>query len=113
MELDRQEGWYIKCLSKEGCCWGFRRQERKVFFRPRTNEYSRDGWSCLESPVCYYFSKINFVWTNIRAWKRGLSSKDILYVFDGELINKDDIEYKGCKVGRYSYGYEDLLELFR
>lgn len=34
-------------------------------------------------------------------------------MFDGELINKDDIEYKGCKVGRYSYGYEDLLELFR
>lgn len=44
--------------------------------------------------------------------KRGLSSKDMYYVFAGELFNKDDIEYMGCKVGRYTYGYEELLEFF-
>lgn len=43
--------------------------------------------------------------------KKGFKYENIYYIAAGEL-NKEDIVYKGCKVGRYTYGYEELLEFF-
>lgn len=46
---------------------------------------------------------------------QGYSLKDdIEYIFEYEEkdILKDDIIYRGCKIGRYTYGYEGLLEFF-
>lgn len=43
--------------------------------------------------------------------KQGFTYKDIYYIAAGEL-NKEDIIYRGCKIGRYTYGYEGLLEFF-
>lgn len=37
---------------------------------------------------------------------------DYMYVLDNEGYNKDDIEYKGCKIGRYTYGYQALFNDF-
>ena len=42
----------------------------------------------------------------------GLTQNDYLYLADGEDYNEEDIIYKGCLVGRYTYGYEGLLEYF-
>lgn len=42
----------------------------------------------------------------------GYGHKDYCYIFDNEGYNKDDIEYHGCKIGRYTYGYRDLLKDF-
>ena len=42
----------------------------------------------------------------------GYTHKDFRYVYDNEGYNKEDIEYRGCKVGRYTYGYEDLMEYY-
>ena len=39
------------------------------------------------------------------------TKKDYYYLAAGEVINKNDIIYKNCKVGRYTYGYEGLLEM--
>lgn len=44
--------------------------------------------------------------------KRGCSHKDYRYIFDNEGYNKEDIVYKGCSVGRYTYGYKWLLEYY-
>ena len=44
--------------------------------------------------------------------ENGFNDNDIYYVTAGECFNKEDIIYKGCKVGRYTYGYEELLEFF-
>lgn len=43
---------------------------------------------------------------------KGFATDDIYYLIAGEEINKQDIVYKGCKVGRYTYGYEELLEYY-
>lgn len=37
---------------------------------------------------------------------------DCFYVFENSLCNKEDVVYKGCKVGRYTYGYKELLEYY-
>jgi len=42
--------------------------------------------------------------------KHGFSMTDIYYLAAGEDFNKEDIIYKGCRVGRYTYGYEYLLK---
>lgn len=44
--------------------------------------------------------------------KKGFSHKDYRYIFDNEGYNKEDIEYKGCRVGRYTYGYKWLLQYY-
>lgn len=44
--------------------------------------------------------------------KKGFSHKDYRYIFDNEGYNKEDIEYKGCSVGRYTYGYKWLLQYY-
>lgn len=40
------------------------------------------------------------------------TSADCLYIYVNEEHNKEDIIYRGCKVGRYTYGYESLLEAY-
>lgn len=42
----------------------------------------------------------------------GFQYEDIYVLAAGWDYNKNDIVYKGCKVGKYTYGYEDLLEFF-
>lgn len=42
----------------------------------------------------------------------GFSHNDYKYIFDNEGYNKEDIIYKGCSIGRYTYGYKELLEYF-
>lgn len=37
---------------------------------------------------------------------------DYFYLYEDEGYNKEDIEYRGCKVGRCTYGYEELLRYF-
>ena len=42
--------------------------------------------------------------------EKGYTKKDYYYISVGENFNKEDIIYKGCKIGRYTYGYENLLQ---
>lgn len=42
----------------------------------------------------------------------GFSDRDCFYIVENSLCNTEDIIYKGCRVGRYTYGYADLLEYF-
>lgn len=44
--------------------------------------------------------------------KQGFTEKDYIYLCDNERYNKEDIQYKGCPVGRYTYGYEELMSEF-
>lgn len=44
--------------------------------------------------------------------KAGFGLSDIYVVAAGEEINKEDIVYGTCKIGRYTYGYETLLAFF-
>lgn len=44
--------------------------------------------------------------------KQGFSEEDIYYLVAGEDCNKEDILYRGCKIGRYTYGYKELLEFY-
>lgn len=39
----------------------------------------------------------------------GFSKADYCYLVGGLWYNSEDIIYKGCRVGRYTYGYEALL----
>ena len=43
---------------------------------------------------------------------KGFDLNQICYLYNDTLYNKDDIVYRGCKVGRYTYGYKELLEYF-
>ena len=40
------------------------------------------------------------------------TNKDCFYVFENSQCNLEDIMYKGCRVGRYTYGYKELLEYY-
>ena len=40
------------------------------------------------------------------------SHRDYKYIFDNEGYNKEDVIYKGCHVGRYTYGYKGLLQCY-
>lgn len=42
--------------------------------------------------------------------KMNYTSKDCFYLYRNENYNNEDIIYKGCSVGRYTYGYNTLLE---
>ncbi len=44
--------------------------------------------------------------------RNGFNEDDIYVLAAGEDFNKEDIEYRGCRIGRYTYGYEGLLSLF-
>ncbi|NBH14511.1 antibiotic acetyltransferase [Lachnospiraceae bacterium] len=41
--------------------------------------------------------------------QKGFTDKDYTYLCDNERYLKEDILYRGCFVGRYTYGYEELL----
>lgn len=43
---------------------------------------------------------------------KNYTSTDCFYLYENEEYNKEDIIYKGCKIGRYTYGYETLLEKY-
>ena len=57
---------------------------------------------------------ISFMNPNDAADKFALAHNkcDYLYLADGATFNKNDIVYKGVKIGRYTYGYEDLLRYY-
>lgn len=42
----------------------------------------------------------------------GLGYSDYYVLAAGLNVNRQDIIYKGCRVGRYTYGYEGLLEYY-
>ena len=44
--------------------------------------------------------------------RQGYTQDDCFYLYANEGYNKEDIVYKGCKVGRYTYGYKELLEYY-
>lgn len=44
--------------------------------------------------------------------RAGFSDTSMYVLAAGEDFNKQDIIYKGCKIGRYTYGYEGLLEYY-
>ena len=37
---------------------------------------------------------------------------DCFYVMENSLCNTEDTIYKGCEIGRYTYGYKELLEYY-
>lgn len=41
--------------------------------------------------------------------RHGYTKKDYYYISGREPFSKVDFEYKGCLIGRYTYGYEGLL----
>lgn len=43
---------------------------------------------------------------------KAYKEKDYLYLIDNERYNKQDIIYKNCLIGRYTYGYDTLLKDF-
>ncbi len=45
-------------------------------------------------------------------YRQGYSDNDMYVISAGDDVNKEDIVYMGCKVGRYTYGYEGLLSNF-
>lgn len=56
-------------------------------------------------------SLMSFNYDILEILKRmGYTYNDCFYLYENEGYNKEDIIYKGCKVGRYTYGYESLLE---
>ncbi len=44
--------------------------------------------------------------------KQKISIKNYYYVAAGTDFITEDIVYRGCKIGRYTYGYKELLEYF-
>lgn len=43
---------------------------------------------------------------------KNYKDNDYNYIVDNEKYNKEDIIYKGCYIGRYTYGYIELLSWF-
>ncbi len=65
--------------------------------------------------------KISYIIVSLRGWnstvveefdRRKMDVHNYYYVVGGIDFNADDIVYRGCKVGRYTYGYKELLEYF-
>lgn len=44
--------------------------------------------------------------------KMGYTQADWFYLIENDGYNKEDVIYKGCKIGRYTYGYKGLLEYY-
>lgn len=66
-------------------------------------------------PDCDYIvvSLMSFHYEIIDALHRmGYTQHDCFYVYENEGYNKEDIVYKGCRIGRYTYGYEELLQYY-
>lgn len=61
----------------------------------------------------------SYIVVSLRSWdsgvpeefaKRGIEIYNYYYVAAGTGFNQTDIVYRGCKVGRYTYGHESLLQ---
>lgn len=58
-------------------------------------------------------SLMKYEWEIIRVCiNNGFRFEDIFYFSAGYGINREDITYKGCHVGRFTYGYEELLQFY-
>ncbi len=44
--------------------------------------------------------------------KIGIDLEDVYYFAAGNNINREDVVYNGCHVGRFTYGYEHLLKYY-
>lgn len=44
--------------------------------------------------------------------EKRINIRNYYYIVAGCDFNKEDIVYKNCKVGRYTYGYKELLEIY-
>lgn len=42
--------------------------------------------------------------------KQGYTQRDYVYISGRDAFRQEDFEYKGCRIGRYTYGYEGLLQ---
>lgn len=42
----------------------------------------------------------------------GYTCNDCFYINENEGCHKEDIIYRGCKIGRYTYGYKELLSYY-
>lgn len=42
----------------------------------------------------------------------GYTVKDCFYVSENTACHTEDIMYRGCRIGRYTYGYQELLEYY-
>lgn len=42
----------------------------------------------------------------------GFTNNDVCCLYEMLSVNTEDIVYKGCKIGKYTYGYENLLEWY-
>ncbi len=42
--------------------------------------------------------------------EKNFTHADYIYIYDNEGYNKEDIEYRGCQIGRYTYGYQSLIK---
>lgn len=51
-------------------------------------------------------SIINFLYVN------GFTPEDWCHIADNRGYNREDIIYRGCKIGKYTYGYQGLLEYY-
>ncbi len=45
-------------------------------------------------------------------WLNGFSINDIYVFAAGDTYSEKEIEYKGCKIGKFTYGYKGLLEAY-
>lgn len=41
---------------------------------------------------------------------KGFAPKNVIYLADKTIFEEEDFVYRGCKVGRYTYGYQYLLK---
>ena len=44
--------------------------------------------------------------------EKGFSANDYIHIIDDRFYTHDDIVYKGCRIGKYTYGYKELLSEF-
>ena len=83
-----------RMLSVEGCC-----------VKTPDRGFSKNAFFVVS--LCAYEPTVVNTLIDI-----GIELKNIFYPVCGEEVNKEDIVYKGCRIGRYTYGYEELLEAF-
>lgn len=52
----------------------------------------------------------NDVYVDIK--RHGFHETDMYYLASGLLVSKQDCQYKGAKIGKYTYGYKELMSIF-
>lgn len=65
--------------------------------------------------------QISYIVISLRGWEpsiieefdqKKISIHNYYYVASGTDFNTEDIVYRGCKIGRYTYSYKELLEYY-